>query len=183
MTKLVVTLGFLVAFIAGLAVGMSVRQRRFVASAGPATRPSSHASWMIRELDLTPQQAAQMRQIWSQLVHHGGPAHEEHRGQIRQERKKAIEALIPAQKMSQYQQIQDNYVAEMAALHRESQASYQDAVEKTKAILTPEQRKKYDDFLSRHQTGRDHESEKPRGNTHATSRPASQPWSRYQSAH
>ncbi len=175
MTKLVVTLGFLVAFAAGLAVGVSVQQRRLAAGAAPTTRPAGRAGWLVRELDLTPQQADQMRQIWSQVIRHGGREHESQRQQIRIEREKGIEALIPWQSKAKYDEIQKRYSDEMAALNRESQASFQAAVEKTKAILTPEQRKKYEDFLSRHQFGRNRERENQRGEARATSRPASQP--------
>jgi Spy/CpxP family protein refolding chaperone len=156
MTKLVVIIGFVIAFAAGLIVGLESRQTS-VGAITPTTRPSRGGpgpGWLTSELNLNPQQQEQMKQIWSEVARHGRGEQEDHRHQLRTERDDAIAALIPPQDKEKYEQIRKSYSDQMAAMDREMRSRFDEAVKKTKEILTPEQRAKYDDILSRHQPDR-----------------------------
>ncbi|MFI5337566.1 MAG: Spy/CpxP family protein refolding chaperone [Opitutales bacterium] len=153
MTKLVVIAGFVIAFAAGLAVGLFRRESQASPAAPTAaqTRPSRpDRSWLVNELNLTAQQEEQMRQIWSATAQWSGRQTEERRRQYRKERDEAILALIPPGERPRYDGIQQACAEQTAALDREWRNSFQAAVEKTKLMLTPEQREKYEAFLKRH---------------------------------
>jgi Spy/CpxP family protein refolding chaperone len=153
MTKLVVIAGFLIAFSAGLAVGMFRRESQAtpVTPVAAQTRPARpDRSWLVNELSLTPPQEEQMRQIWSATAQWGGRQTEERRRQFRKERDEAILALIPPADRPRYDAIQQTCAEQTAALDREWRNSFQTAVEKTKQMLTPEQREKYEAILKRH---------------------------------
>jgi Spy/CpxP family protein refolding chaperone len=177
MTKIIVILGFLVAFAAGLVVGVSVHTREVTTAAQPTTRPMDPRGMLTKELNLTPQQQEQMKQIWSEVVRHGGHDQEDRRQQYRKERDDAISAMIKPEERAKFDEIKNTYSEQMAGLDKDRRAAFDNAVKQTKAILTPEQLTKYDDFLKRHQPfdrgGRDRENR--RGEDRATSRPASQP--------
>ncbi|MBP7933393.1 MAG: Spy/CpxP family protein refolding chaperone [Phycisphaerae bacterium] len=166
MTRLTVVIGFLVAFIAGLMVGME--RRPAPSTAWPAsTQPSRPPrGWWAAELNLTSTQQEQMRQIWLEAARFGGREQEERRRQYRQARDNAIVALIRPEDAAKHEQILKDYAEQTAALDREWRNSYDQAVERTKSILTPEQREQYEMFLKRHPpgpTGRGEWDRGPRG--------------------
>ncbi|MGA2497319.1 MAG: Spy/CpxP family protein refolding chaperone [Tepidisphaeraceae bacterium] len=153
MTKLVVIAGFMIAFAAGLVVGLLRRESQAtpVTPAAAQTRAAHpDRSWLVNELCLTAQQEEQMRQIWSATAQWSGKQTEERRRQYRKERDEAILALVPAGDRPRYAAIQQTCAEQTAALDREWRNSYQAAVEKTKQMLTPEQREKYEAILKRH---------------------------------
>src|SRR5688572_11814580 len=100
-TKVIVVVGFLVAFGAGLVLGLQLKQPA-VASVNVPQR--EERSWLRTELSLNPQQEEQIRTIWSEL-HHGGRKHDERRRQLRDERDEAIAALLPASAMGDYDKV------------------------------------------------------------------------------
>lgn len=168
-TRLIVTAGFVVAFAAGLIGGVQLRRAlppHPPSGPGPATRMGRHG-WLAAELGLTAQQQEQMTRIWSDVARRGRGEHEERRRQLRKERDDAIAALIRQEDRAAYEQILKTYSDRMAALEQETRAAFQEAVEKTKQILTPQQREKYEAILKRNQW------ENRRAAERATSRPAS----------
>jgi len=180
MTKLVVIVGFLVAFGAGLAVGIKSRH----AALPLTTRPSHHSGWLSAELNLTPQQQEQLKAIWSETMQRGGHEREEQRRPLRRQRDEGVAALIRPEDKPRYDKILEDYSEQTNALDGEWRSSYQAAVERTKQILTPQQRTKYEELLQRHESERGsherHRGEREhgigwRGDDHATSRPGSQP--------
>ena len=62
-------------------------------------------------------------------------------------RDEKIFALIPRDKVDQYNAIKSNYDNAVAALQGSREKAFADAVKKTREILTPEQREKYDKIL------------------------------------
>lgn len=192
MTRLTVVIGFVVTFVAGLMVGM---ERRSAAPLAPqaSTQPSRPPrGWWVGELNLTPDQQEQMRQIWSEAARFGGREQEDRRRLYRQERDDAIVALIRPEDAAKHEQILRDYAEKMAALDSEWRSSYENAVERTKRILTPVQREQYETILKRHppgpggprerdrgprgdrdKGGRGREHGRPQDDDRATSRPAS----------
>ena len=183
MTKLVVTIGFIVSFLAGVMVGISAQRRSMMATDSatvPSTRPSHRGGWMAAELNLTPQQEEQMKQIWSDAARGGGRGeHEDRRRQFRRERDEAIAQLIRPEDKSRYDEVMKNYSAQTDAMDAEMRKNFEDAVRRTKELLTPEQRTKYEDMLKRRSRdygrdggGRDRETTRRSADAGATSRPS-----------
>jgi Spy/CpxP family protein refolding chaperone len=190
MTKLVVIVGFVISFAAGLMVGM---QSRPASVAAPTTRPVRRGGgWLTSELTLTAQQQEAMNKIWSDTARSGRGEQDDRRRQLRHDRDEAIAALVRPEDKEKYDQAIKNFSEQMATIDREMRARFDEAVKKTKEILTPEQRTKYDEILARHQVdrarggdrgpdhggergGRDREPTTRQGDAGATSRPLSQP--------
>src|SRR5438874_12128139 len=98
-TKLLILVGFLVAFAAGLVVGVQKGRSLSLATPGapnepttrPTTRTSRHGGMLAKELNLTPEQQEQLNQIWSETLRRGGHERDEQRRQYRSERDAALE--------------------------------------------------------------------------------------------
>src|SRR5688500_8579212 len=98
MTRLVVAIGFLLSFGAGLARGLQLNALPSTVSAAPGDppppRPSGRRGWFATELGLTPEQQRQLDRIWSETVRRG-PSGGDRRRQFREERDRAIAELVP----------------------------------------------------------------------------------------
>jgi Spy/CpxP family protein refolding chaperone len=162
-TKLIVIAGFIIAFAAGLMTGMQHRQTVTVVE--PSTMPSTRPQFrgrnnrgdpgiVIRELGLTPEQSAKMREIWSEVAMRGGPNQEDARRKLRQQRDEQMLALVPEANRAQYEQVQTDFAENIAKLDQEFRSAYDQAIEKTKKILSPEQRMIYEKILERNQWDR-----------------------------
>jgi Spy/CpxP family protein refolding chaperone len=188
MTKVVLIIGFVVAFAAGLVSGLAVRGREVIASPVATTRPASTGGpggLLATELGLTPEQREQMNRIWRDNARTLRHQQDQRRGQIRKERDEAIAALVRPEDREKYDQVLRTHNERLAEVDRELRARWQTGVEETRKILTPEQRVKYEEFLKRREadraTGggrgdREHESQQPqqqnrRADERATSRP------------
>ena len=160
MAKIMVVIGFLIAFAAGLAVG--VEMRRPSAAQGPAavepptrttTGPStrrSPGSWVASELKLSPEQRKKMDAIWSEVARGGREEMEKERDALRKQRDEAIIALVGPEKKEQYDQIFKDYDEQRKAAERKMRGRFEKAVEETQAILDDEQREKYEKLLARY---------------------------------
>jgi Spy/CpxP family protein refolding chaperone len=185
MAKLIVIIGFVLSFAAGLVIGS--RSRGLIdpgapvenTSQSPTTAPSERRNkggWLSQELGLSSEQRARLDQIWSAMASRGRDDHDDRRREYRKERDAAIADLIPPARLGEYDQIINTYTDRVAALEQESREAYEDAVERTKQILTPEQRSKYEELLKRHKWGpgssRDrHSSSRRSDDTPTTSNP------------
>jgi Spy/CpxP family protein refolding chaperone len=65
------------------------------------------------------------------------------------ERDQAVMDLLSEEQRAQYGEIHAEFDRKMDALSEEREAAFHEAVEKTKQILTPEQRGKYEELLTR----------------------------------
>lgn len=141
--RLIVIIGFALAFAAGGTVGMlaaSDGRRR------PRRRPGP-GRHLAKELGLTAEQQAQMRKIWSEAM--GGQARQQWRDRrmaLYRQRTEAIEALLTDEQRARYEEIFAEHAREMEKINQERHGLVQDAVERTKKILTEEQAKKYDEM-------------------------------------
>ena len=146
MTRVIVIVGFLIAFGAGLMVGHVAWMPHpgGMPGGGPHGRPDS---WIAQQLDLTPDQQVKMKQIWSDVSHRGGPQQGAKRQQLRHDQEAAIAALIRPEDKPAYDQIIKDYKDRLDALEADNRRQFQQAVEKTKQLLTPEQRTKYEQLF------------------------------------
>ena len=161
MTKVVVIIGFLVSFSAGLVVGMSVRRQPIpiVSNPEPATKrerptPPGPGSFLASHLKLSRDQREVMDKIWSEPFGRGRWEQDKKRRQYRDERDEAIAALVRPAEYEKYDQVLKTYSERLAELDKEAKAAFDKAVENTKKILNPEQLQKYEDFLTKHQGDR-----------------------------
>ena len=150
MTRLVVIIGFVVSFAAGFAVGHKWHQ----GEPPKADRPSP-GGWLAAELKLTPEQRKQLDEIWSETARRGGSDRDEHRGRLYRERDEAIVALIRPEDRPKYEAIQKRHAEEVSAMGADWRKSFDTAVARTKEILTPEQRQRYEELLARRDGPRD----------------------------
>lgn len=172
MTRLVVIIGFVIAFAAGVMVGLGVEQRSVASPGNGATTMPSHRG-PLAELNLTPQQEQSLKEIWSDTAHRGHGEQDDRRRQLRQQRDEALAALIRPEDKAKYDAAIKSYNDQMSAMNAEMHKSFEDSVARTKALLTAEQRVRYEEILKRrqHEWGHDRETTR-RSSGGATSRPS-----------
>jgi hypothetical protein len=157
-TKLIILTGFLIAFAAGLVTGM---QNRTVAEGPkppraqtqPSTRRVNPPAYFIDQLKLTGDQREKWSQIWSDVARRGGREQEQRVRQLRQKRDADILALIPEKDHATYSKILTDFTDGVEALDHEWRDAYDQAVQKTKEILTTGQRHDYEVILNRNSWG------------------------------
>lgn len=168
MTKLLVVIGFVVAFGAGwmsantwrpAAPGSNDRERR---------EGGGRGSWLAQQLELSPEQQKQMDQIWSEVGGRGRREDPSKRNELRKARDASIAALVRESDREAYDRIIADYNSRTEALEAEWKKTFQQAVEKTKEILTPAQRTKYEQLMSRWENG-------PRDRGKPSPKPTTQP--------
>jgi Spy/CpxP family protein refolding chaperone len=147
-TKILLVLSLAVVFAAGGAVGYAVRRQT------PPEPPHERRrrSWLTDELNLKPEQREQMQEIWSEAME---PTRGEfgQRGRIYEERNEAVRALLNEDQQAEYDRILEETERRLQELsdarRRAFEEAFEKAVARTKEILTPEQRQKYEEMLSR----------------------------------
>ena len=139
-TKVLLVLAFVVTLAAGVAAGLLASRL--------AHRPRG-PSWLADELNLTSQQREQMHTIWSDVMRTQGRSQWEQRKALAQERDDAIAALMTDNLRPQYEKILEEYSRKVDELGQERTRAFEQAVEQTRKILTPEQAEKYDALLTK----------------------------------
>ena len=66
---------------------------------------------------------------------------------LQKEREDAVKALLTQEQAARYEEVRQEYARKSAALSQERRKVFQEAVERTKLLLTESQRKKYDELL------------------------------------
>ena len=131
---------FCVAFAAGVAAGVV-----FARSTGKAR----HDSWIGRELDLTPAQREQMREIWSNVMSTSRRHRFEQRRNLQEEQEAAILGLLSEEQRAKYEEVKREYAEKSAVMEEASRKAFEEARERTKEILTESQRRQYEELLQR----------------------------------
>jgi Spy/CpxP family protein refolding chaperone len=139
-TKILLVVVFLVTFAAGAVAG-----RLSWESGSRPPRPS----FLAAELDLTADQREQMHKIWTEVMDEGGRRQWDQRRVLGQDRDAAIAALMTAEQKPQYEKILQDYTRKVDELSQERKKAFDQAVEQTKQILTPEQAAKYEEMLKK----------------------------------
>jgi hypothetical protein len=141
--KLMILLGFVLMFAAGMTVGRSPALKE-----PPPLKGHEH-SWLSNQLHLSSQQEAQMKTIWSDSSI-TRPDIPKLCREADHERDQSIRNLLTPQEREKYDQIQREHDATIAAIFSEKNQAMRDAEDKTRLILSEEQRKKYDEILKAH---------------------------------
>jgi Spy/CpxP family protein refolding chaperone len=139
-TKILLVVVFLVTFAAGAVAGRLAWQS--------GHRPPG-PSFLAAELNLTGEQREQMHNIWSEAMGEGGRRQWDQRKVLGQERDAAIAALMTPEQKLQYEKILLDYTRKLDEQGQERKKAFDQAVERTKQILTPEQAAKYEELLKR----------------------------------
>jgi Spy/CpxP family protein refolding chaperone len=139
-TKVILLLSFLLVFAAGISLGVLLTRW------GRHGRPRS---WLTTELNLTRDQQDQMRKIWSEVMGASSRQHAERRSALMQQRDQAILALLSETQRQDYEAIQQDYARKMDELAAEMKQAFDEAVGRTRRLLSPEQAAKYDALMAR----------------------------------
>jgi len=143
--KAILLVSFLLTAVAGAAVGVLV--------SWPKSR-HPHRPGLTEQLGLSPEQQEKMRKIWSEVMGPPGRHRVESRRALAQERDEAIVALLTDEQLAKYQQVVREYERKLEELRQEGQRRVQEAIERTKQILSAEQARKYEELLKKSETGR-----------------------------
>jgi len=162
-TRLLLIVSFVFVFAAGLALGFLAERARH--------RPH-RPSWLGERLDLTAEQREQMREIWSGVAGEMGGAHRDELRALREERDQAMQDLLTESQKAEHERLQQEYEDKVAELAAAREAAFEEAVRRTKEILTPEQRKQYEHMLEG-MSGRGRPSGRPPGPPPEGARPGS----------
>lgn len=139
-TKLLLAICLVITFAAGMTAGVLV---------GRSTKPPRRGSWLTDELKLTSEQQKQMRSIWSDVFRRSRREPRDNRRAAEKERDEAIQKLLADTQKPQYEAITKTFEDRMVQLGQERQKLFDEAVRKTKQILTPAQRVKYEEIMKR----------------------------------
>lgn len=101
---------------------------------------------LVSELELSNDQKEKMQKIWEK-VRDLSEDDLKQSTRAQGERDRAIEKLIPPDKTADYNKILHDYAETNASLKGKQEAEFKKAVVETKAILTPDQQKKYQKIL------------------------------------
>ncbi|HXE51677.1 MAG TPA: Spy/CpxP family protein refolding chaperone [Tepidisphaeraceae bacterium] len=141
--KYVLILAFLLVCAAGASVGVVVDRQ--VHAPRPRENPKRGFAGM---LNLTPEQQEKMKSIWSKVEQvRNQTFHERH--DIEQQRESDVVSLLSKEQKEQYDQIQQRHRQQVEALKTEMGQAVHEAEQETRAMLNPEQQKKYDEFRAR----------------------------------
>ncbi|MCX5662303.1 MAG: periplasmic heavy metal sensor [Planctomycetota bacterium] len=154
-TKLIVVVVFVAAFAAGAATGLVFRPfPHHPPGPGGGPGPERGPSWLVTELSLSQAQQDEMLKIWGSVGRSGWQEESEKRQALQKQRDEAIRKLVPASALAELDKVNDAFAKGYADLGEQRRQRFDAAVAKTKAILTPEQRAKYEAILARRPEGR-----------------------------
>ena len=143
--KKLIFAAFTLVFVAGVPFGWAL-ERSFDSSAG--------GSWLTRKLDLTPEQEQQINGIWSEVAREPHAEGRAHMGRLSEVRDNEIRALLSEEQVAGFDRILEKYQEARSEYFQEIRARNDAAVEKTKAVLSEQQRQKYEALLD-HRRSRD----------------------------
>lgn len=147
-TRVMMVVLFLVSFAAGLGTATVFRPLP-----PPAPRGGG-PGWLSSELGLTPDQQKEMKRIWDNVRRPNWQEDMKARDAIAKQRDDEIRQLIPTEKQAEFDAINERSAKEFSAIRAKGREAFEAAVKETKAILNPEQQKKYDEIMSRPSDGR-----------------------------
>jgi Spy/CpxP family protein refolding chaperone len=148
-SKVLLLAGFLLTLAAGAVGGMLTHRL----SSDVSVPTAEQRSPLSQALDLTPEQATQMRLIWEDVRSTANDCLTSGQA-LSREREKAMESLLSPDQRVEYDRIKTDYNAKIDALKVRREQTFQKAVEQTRSMLTEPQRKKYEKLVH-DRTGRD----------------------------
>ena len=149
---------------AGVVAGLVVA--RLPASVGggaiPATMPAPGGAGgavngnplertpLAAELNLTPEQQVRMREIWEGVRSKVNSSFEDAQ-ELQKKRDEALFSLLTTdEQKAKFSRLSKDFAEQFAELARARDKAFDQAVERTRKLLSDEQRKKYDEILKTH---------------------------------
>lgn len=114
----------------------------------PPKSASAENSALADELELTADQREHMQAIWERVRVLADESYNGSR-KLQDQRDDAVRALVPPDKMQDYNAIWRKYQDDNAVLKGRRDAAFDLAVKQTKEILSAPQQKKYDEILAK----------------------------------
>jgi hypothetical protein len=159
-TRFILTLLFVLTLSSGVVAGMLVNRWPAATTSGgdagsethandgpgPATTASAPRTPLGHELRLSDDQSSRMRTIWESARTKADSCYDRARD-LQQRRDEAFFGLLTDEQKARYARIQEQYNKDVANLWAERETAFNDAVERTKAILDDPQKKRYDEIL------------------------------------
>lgn len=137
-TTVVLVLAYVLALAAGTTSGV-LAERLHKASYGPAAP-------LAEQLQLSQDQCDKMRVLWQSV---SGTMDECYRqaDQLERQRDVALVKLLSSQQKAEFAVTDRGFAAQYAALTERRDQVFRDALQQTEALLTPEQRVKYEQIV------------------------------------
>lgn len=129
---------------AGVAAGLLAARLPAVQTAQSA---ADDRSPLVEALGLTPDQCNQMRSIW-EAVRTEIRTDYDRAQSLERQRDDALLALLNDEQKTRFEQISKDFAGKFTELTQSRDQAFRDAVARTKALLDPQQQKKYDEILS-----------------------------------
>jgi hypothetical protein len=151
--RFILTLLFVLTLSSGVVAGILVSRWPAAGQLGgtrtPATTtPVVMPSPLVQELELTPQQAEQMKVIWQAVQTKVDDCFL--RAQAAQkQREEAIVALLTDEQKAKLAEAQKEYETSLARLKADREKAFNDAVARTRQMLTEPQRQRYQEILQK----------------------------------
>ena len=150
--KLILIAAFAVTLIAGGVAGYAIRSSAHHSSRPPSdggrrdpgARPPRER---FPDLKLTAEQSAKMDEIWTALRDSSTSRSRDQRQAFQKQREEAVRAILTEEQKIRYDAVLKDFADRIAELGKAREKAFQEAVEKTKAILNAEQQKKYEEWL------------------------------------
>jgi Spy/CpxP family protein refolding chaperone len=132
---------------AGVVAGMvASRLPRVPASPTPA---AAKGDGLSEQLDLSAAQAQQMREIW-ETVRQQVRTSQSEADKLQRGRDEELVAMLSREQRAKFEKISRSYADRFAELRKQRDQAFATAVDKTRNLLSDEQRRKYDEILKTH---------------------------------
>lgn len=140
-TKTAIATACILTLLAGVALGV-LGQRTIPARSG------GRAS-LADQLDLSSDQRKLMDDIWSGMLKEEGRQRGERHRDLQRQRDDAVVALLNEEQRKQFDRITADFAKQSEELTREREKAFENAVTRTREMLTESQRQKYDEILKK----------------------------------
>lgn len=151
-SQLIIATAFLGIFGAGV-ISALVAGKFLAPKPAEQTDRRGPRSMISERLQLTPDQHEKMREIWSAFREQQSAQSSDARRALQQQRDEQLRSLLSDEQKSKHEVILAKYESQMLELKEKGDAAFQLTVQKTREILTPDQRTKYDEMLKERTTG------------------------------
>ena len=129
-----------------LAVGAGVVAGMVVSRLPAPAKAATGQSALAQELQLSAQQSEEMRTIWEGVRDKVRTGYES-ADRLNRQRDQAIQAMLTPEQKAQFEKLTRDFADRFTDLRKDRDAAFAQAVEKTRKLLSDEQRQKYDELL------------------------------------
>jgi len=135
--KILLLISFVMVFCAGVSIGAFVR----------GSRSGHHEpTWLADELGLTSDQQREMKEIWEPVRNNAREYPSQQRRELSEKRDRAVRELLHEDQVGRFDEIVATYKREKEELIKEWRAPFEEAMGKTKRMLSDEQFRKFEEL-------------------------------------